>query len=383
MTIDEPVGGEEASKECPNCHSRRIWRDGIRETRSVSVQRFLCRDCYHRFSESPSLSANSFNIGARQVCVTLRGAKNLAAATEIKTVAGDLNPDIKGRIIEYLWHLKKQGRKPNTQLAHHKVLYRLAKHGANLFDPESVKETIADENVGESTKLQYVGIYTVFAQYFKLSWTPPIYKPIRKIPFIPTETEIDQLIAGFRKRLATFLQILKETGARCGEAWKLKWTDLNGNILTINDPEKNSLPRQLKVSDKLVSMLQSLPKKDKRIFGPYENLSNFRGNYAKKRRTIARTLCNPRMERITFHTFRHFFATMLYAKCKNILLVQQRLGHKSIDNTMIYTQLINFESDEYHTGTATTTKEAENLVQASFEYVCTTTENIMLFRKRK
>ena len=74
---------------------------------------------------------------------------------------------------------------------------------------------------------------------------------------------------------------------------------------------------------------------------------------------------------------------MLYAKCKNILLVQQRLGHKSIDNTMIYTQLINFESDEYHTGTATTTKEAENLVQAGFEYICTTTENIMLFRKRK
>jgi integrase len=307
----------------------------------------------------------------------------LATATETKTVAGDLNPDIRGRIVEYLWHLKKQGRRPDTQLAHHKVLHRLAKHGANLLDPESVKETIADENVGESTKLQYVGIYTVFAQYFKLSWTPPIYKPIRKIPFIPTETETDQLIAGFRKRLATFLQILKETGARCDEAWKLKWTDLNGNILTINDPEKNSLPRQLKVSDRLVSMLQSLPKKDKRVFGPCENLNNFRGNYVKKRRTIARTLCNPRIERVTFHTFRHFYATMLYAKCKNILLVQQRLGHKSIDNTMIYTQLINFESDEYHTGTATTTIEAENLVQAGFEYVCTTTENIMLLRKRK
>lgn len=316
----ELVGGEEASRECPNCHSKRIWRDGIRETRNVSVQRFLCRDCYYRFSESPSLSADSFNIAARQVCVTLRGAKNLAAATELKTVAGDLNPDIKGRIIEYLWHLKKQGRRPNTQLAHQKVLYRLAKHGANLSDPESVKETIANENVEESTKLQYVGIYTVFAQYFRLSWTPPIYKPIRKIPFIPTETEIDQLIAGFRKRLATFLQILKETGARCGEIWQLNWTDLNGNILTINNPEKNSLPRQLKISDKLVSMLQSLPKKDKRIFGPYENLNNFRGNYAKKRKTIARTLCNLRIDRITFHTFRHFYATMLYAKCKNILL---------------------------------------------------------------
>ena len=373
------------AERCPGCGSKILYRDGMRYLNSGdSVQRWLCRDCGYRFSDPGKSYKQCQTNTERQVCEFLtEDSKNLSATEIIRTVAGDLNPDIKGRIIEYLWHLKKQGRRPNTQLAHHKVLYRLAKHGANLSDPESVKETIANENVEESTKLQYVGIYTVFAQYFKLSWTPPIYKPIRKIPFIPTETEIDQLIAGFRKRLTTFLQILKETGARCGEVWQMNWTDLNGNILTINNPEKNSLPRQLKISDKLVSMLQSLPKKDKRIFGPCENLNNFRGNYTKKRRIIARTLCNPRIERITFHTFRHFYATMLYAKCKNILLVQQRLGHKSIDNTMIYTQLINFESDEYHTGTATTTKEAENLVQAGFEYVCTTTESIMLFRKRK
>ena len=302
----------------------------------------------------------------------------METATE-RTVAGD----IKGSIIEYLWHLKKQGRRPYTQLAHRKVLYRLAKHGADLFDPESVKNTIANESVEESTKLQYVGIYTVFAHYFKLSWEPPIYKPTRKLSFIPLEAELDQLIAGFRRRPATFLQVLKETGARCGEAWALEWTDLNGNILTINSPEKNSLPRQLKISEKLVSMLQGLPKKDKRIFGPYQNLNNFRGNYTRKRKAIARTLCNPRIEKITFHTFRHFFASMLYAKCKNLLIVQQKLGHKCIINTMIYTQLINFESDEYNTATATTTKEAESLVQAGFEYVVTTTENIMLFRKRE
>ncbi len=41
-TVQEPenveerikvVGGEEASRECPNCHSKRIWKDGLRETR--------------------------------------------------------------------------------------------------------------------------------------------------------------------------------------------------------------------------------------------------------------------------------------------------------------------------------------------------------------
>jgi len=369
---------------CPQCDSQGpFYKDGVRHlTTGETVQRYLCTECFYRFS-NPNKDCLT-NDGTIQICTSRPRVKNLVTATESKTVAGEIqNLDTKGRIIEYLFYLKKQGRRPYTQLAHRKVLYRLVKHGANLLDPESVKEIIANENVEESTKLQYVGIYTVFARYFKLSWDPPIYKPTRKLPFIPLETEIDQLIAGFKRRVTTFLQVLKETGARCGEAWALEWTDLNGNILTINNPEKNSLPRQLKISEKLVSMLGNLPKKDKRIFGPQTNLNNLRSNYSRKRKAIARTLCNPRIERISFHTFRHFYATMLYAKCKNILLVQQRLGHRSIDNTVIYTQLINFESDEYNTATATTTKEAENLVQAGFEYVVTTTENIMLFRKRK
>jgi hypothetical protein len=74
---------------------------------------------------------------------------------------------------------------------------------------------------------------------------------------------------------------------------------------------------------------------------------------------------------------------MLYHKTRDILYVKQQLGHRCIENTMVYTQLMTFESDEYNTATASTTKEAESLIQAGFEYVVTTTENIMLFRKRK
>jgi len=74
-----------------------------------------------------------------------------------------------------------------------------------------------------------------------LHWNPPKYKRIHKHPTIPTETELDQLIAGSGQRTATFLQILKETGARCGEAWQLQWTDIDfkNRIITIT-PEKGS-----------------------------------------------------------------------------------------------------------------------------------------------
>lgn len=93
-------------------------------------------------------------------------------------------------------------------------------------------------------------------------------------------------------------------------------------------------------------------------------------------------LQNERIKKITFHTFRHWKATTEYAKTKDILRVMKMLGHKSIQNTLLYTQLVNFENDEYHSSTAKTVEEAQKLVEAGFEYVCNF-EDIKLFRKRK
>jgi hypothetical protein len=62
----------------------------------------------------------------------------------------------------------------------------------------------------------------------------------------------------------------------------------------------------------------------------------------------------------------------------------QFLGHKNIKNTLLYTQLIKFEKeDDFYSATAKTSNEAKELIESGFEYVCTTPDNIMLFRKRK
>jgi len=37
---------------CPECASNRVWKDGVRQTKHGSIQRWLCRDCGLRFSES-------------------------------------------------------------------------------------------------------------------------------------------------------------------------------------------------------------------------------------------------------------------------------------------------------------------------------------------
>jgi len=60
------------------------------------------------------------------------------------------------------------------------------------------------------------------------------------------------------------------------------------------------------------------------------------------------------------------------------------LGHRNIKNTLVYTQLAKFsEKDEFVCKVATNAKEAKKLVESGFQYVCTTPEGLMLFRKRK
>jgi hypothetical protein len=51
-------------------------------------------------------------------------------------------------------------------------------------------------------------------------------------------------------------------------------------------------------------------------------------------------------------------------------------------NLILYTQLINFENEDFHPATAKTVEEAKKLVEAGFDYVCDF-NNVKLFRKRK
>jgi integrase len=88
------------------------------------------------------------------------------------------------------------------------------------------------------------------------------------------------------------------------------------------------------------------------------------------------------MIQITFHTFRHWKATMEYHKTRDILHVKEILGHKSLNNTMLYTQLISFKDDEFTAKVAHSELEVCKLLEAGFEYVCDYGDN-KIMRRRK
>jgi len=396
---------------CPECGSQRTWKDGVRYTNRGEVQRYICRACGYRFSETSwngpdesedvervhttalySVQALPIN---RQVCVTeVEGTKNLAevesrtqkwaaGATETKATEPS-EAELKGKIVELAWRLKKQGYREATIRGYIKNLERLMKRGANLFDPENVKDVIArQESWSEATKSLVVAAYAMFAGVNNISWQLPRYKQTRKLPFIPLESEIDALIAGCGRKAAVLLQLLKETGMRPGEACALTWRDIDveRNTITVNNPEKGSNPRVFRTSNKLMAMLNALPKNYARVFG------DLIGKKASEllwqaRKRVAAKLQNPRINYIKLYTLRHWKATMEYAKTKDILHVMKMLGHRNINNTLIYTQLISFETDEYHSAMAENVEEARKLIEVGFEYVCTY-ENKMIFRKRR
>jgi len=452
----EQSGLRQASIRCPQCTSQRVWKDGLRKTSNGEVQRWLCRSCGFRFSESTAHSQVKVNVFGQffeqsdprqdllqsdifqsefsvepslenfplegcedisshnsseqtitektiyafsdydrecRVCVSEDEAKNLAevesrtgewAAGATETTKGEM----KGKIVELAWWMKKQGYSEETIRLHVSVLRTLLARGANLYNPDSVKEVIAKQDWSDTRRRNVINAYTVFLKLNGLQWEKPKCKVAQKIPFIPTEQELDVLIAGSGRKTSTFLQLLKETAMRAGEARRLKWTDIDFDrrVITLNSPEKGSKPRMWKVTEKLIGMLKNLPRDSQNVFGntTYDSLKQ---TLQLTRKRLANKLQNPRLLRITFHTVRHWKATMLYHQTKDPYYVKEFLGHRSIKNTEIYITVertIFSESgdDEFTVKVANNPEEIKNLLEAGFQYICEK-DGLLFFRKRK
>ena len=393
---------------CPKCgpKTEKIWRAGTYSSMFDDViQRWVCRRCGLRFSDRAdvavakeriqqefSFEANTLKNGvvlssSCQICD--KEAKNLVAEQQNSVVLRKGTLDINATLAKYEWYLQKEGRRTATIKGRTKLLKILWRRGADFNDPESVKTIISKQmSWCEGRKGNAVDAYSSYLTMVNGTWTPPTYTAIPKLPFVPKETEIDQLIAACSQRVATFLQLLKETHARPGEIWHCTEDNFDFETNTISiAPEKNSNPRIFKMSQKLVGMLRNLPRPyGKYYFAlPQMSLDNFRDNYGQQRNRIAEKLHNPRLKKIMFKTLRTWGGTVDYHRTKDILYVMKRLGHKNIKNTLIYVQLEEalFKDEiDYTSKVAKTESEACVLIEAGFDFVCDF-DGHKLFRKRK
>ena len=245
---------------------------------------------------------------------------------------------------------------------------RLISLGADVFNAESVKEVISKQKWSDGYKMLVCYTYESFLTMNGLTWQRPDYKQDESYPFIPRESELDQLIATAGKKLGTFLQGLKDTGADPGELAKLQWQDINTETKHVQiRPVKGHNPRILRVSQQFIDRLQRF--KSEPIF----RLESLDQLYYGVRKTAISKFANPRLRNISFRTFRHWKGTMEYHRTRDILHVQKLLGHKQIRNTLKYINLENMlfpeTDDQYTVKVANNVKEATGLIEVGFEYV--------------
>ena len=296
--------------------------------------------------------------------------------------------EVKGNLVEFVWKMQQDGYALETIRSSNSCLKGLVARGANLTDPESVKTVLAKEQkCGQNRRRNVINAYTLFLKFQGATWTKPKCKVTRKFPFIPTEQELDALIAGSHRKNAAFAQVLKETAMRSGEAKRLQWIDIDREkrIITLNEPEKGSNPRMWKVSTTLMEMINALPKTSEQVFPG--SLKSMKGTFLDTRKRLAETLQNPRLLRISFHTFRHWKATMLYHQTKDPYYVQHFLGHKKLETTEIYINIEHtlFEAganDEFIVKVAEKPEEIKQLLEVGFEYVLQK-DSLIFLRKRK
>jgi integrase len=346
---------------CPECKSEKRFKDGKRKLSNGEIsQRYICRVCGYRYTSPTSLNAVSDNLADSRISAR---AKNMALSQKINICARDekLPAETAGLIAQFLAYLEKEGFCKESEYPN--LIRRLARLGADLRNPESIKEYVGRMTVKNGMKLQYICAYNAFATMLKIEWEMPRYRQEEIIPFIPDESELDALINAARsKKLAAYLQTLKETFGDPSEVLRIDWIDIGEkeSTIKINHPVKGHLPRTLQVSSRLLSMISCLPRDSTRVFKvKYDSISN---SYNRLRKRLAETQKNPRLLSIELRTFRHWGGTKIAFETNgNVLLVKRLLGHKRIENSMKYIGMIHFKDDQYETTTATTIEEISKL----------------------
>jgi len=287
------------------------------------------------------------------------------------------------RVFKVLWDLKKLGRSESSLHAWGKRLRHLARH-VDLDDPESVKAFIATKKVSICYKEGLVQAYEHYVKFYGLNWSKPFYRREDRNPNVPTISQIERLIAFSSKKYQAILTLAKY-GLRPVEIERLRIRDcgFKRGTVTVTTAKGGrartiqlTIKDMLRVENFLQNHAEDLDKK------PFPRSRAITDNYCKIRKRLAHKLNDNSYMKIRLYDFRHFYGTLLYHKTKDILYVKQQLGHRRIENTIIYTHLVKLQDSSYIVKAAKDMRQATELLEQGFDYV-TDIEGAKLFRKPK
>ena len=194
------------------------------------------------------------------------------------------------------------------------------------------KNILRNKNVTINKKLRHLkSFFNKAIEWEYIKNNPISTKQYLKVDKLPprclTSDEINKLILSIDDvKFKVFVYMAILTGCRRNELLNLIWDDIDFGKRTITIRKaKSHYSRYVPISDELYNILYPIRGIGK-IFPwtPDFTSEKFR-NYARK----AGIKCR-------LHDLRHSFATHLLNSCGNIKVVQDLLGHRDIQSTMVY-----------------------------------------------
>ncbi|BBO89854.1 tyrosine-type recombinase/integrase [Desulfosarcina ovata] len=180
---------------------------------------------------------------------------------------------------------------------------------------------------------------------------------LHRIPRTPpsflTEAEKRRLLKELRGRSSTLairdrvvIELFLGTGIRLQELVDLDIDDVDLDAKHLHVRAKGDVPQVKFLKSKLRSLLRGYLK-ERRKQGDGECQALFVSNRGTRlsERQVARRLehwlkAAGIEKQLTPHSLRHTFATHLYSRTGDILVVQRALGHRDLSTTQIYTHLV-------------------------------------------
>lgn len=257
----------------------------------------------------------------------------------------------------------------------------------NLNKPEEILVFLAYKKGKNSYIEALANVYNHYVRYNGLEWNKPKIKRTSQPPYLPSTEQLTILCSNAGNKYCLILNMFKETGLRPIEMQRLQlnWIDQNKGIIQV-ETAKYGLGRNLKLKPSTFEILRAYIAKGN--YKPKDTLfpttKTMRRVFIGIRQRTAKKLHRPEFGKISFYSFRHYFASRLYNLTRDYLLVKQKMGHRRLEQTMTYIHTIadGFDDNDFITAIAKTVEEACKLIEEGYDFV-QDFNGIKIYKKRK
>jgi len=305
------------------------------------------------------------------------------------------------KIEEVKLYLEGKGRSERTRDKFEKDMKQLAQR-ANLDVPQDVELAIArykllDKKTFQPTnqpatnayKQKLCSVYHHYCKYYKIPWQLPRYTPEPASIQPPNTEKCLLLVATARAELSLKIDISVQTGLRPIEVqgYKgLKVKDIHFDECTITSRNtKGCNPRPpIHITQRLLMKLgtyiteHNLQINDLLFKGDGQRYSE---HFRRFKCRLAKKLNDPSIKAIRLYDLRHAYVTKQLRLTQNCEIVRQRVGHKNLNTTQKYMHLLAGASGDWIIASTKDQKKADELLNDDFQYVLTTPDGYMKFRK--